>query len=196
MRIFRVLIFYFLLFFDRLRGLLIFSKKGRSQEDAEEKFQLPLLPASDLKKFCKNWFRVIWCPNFVRLQSRIRVLIPRNSEMMIEYKHNSYYEETKEIRYPPVVRRCYSQILGSCDGLLCLLLRGRGHPIIAVYNPSTGKVQLCRRKYNFPHINCYWFGHHPSSGEYVLVLGTESHNLRYKVAVYNFTRRPNFFWPF
>lgn len=141
----------------------------------------------------KFLFQIIWSRIHLyntNNQSRIRVLVPRNPAVMIEYTNYCDQEQTKQINYPPVISTRRSVILGTCDGLLCLLLTGvRGqYSTIAVYNPSTGKyfrVHLSPmiKKYGYS-ISCSWFGRHPSSGEYVLVLG----NLYTEVGVYKFTR--------
>ncbi|KAL7124269.1 hypothetical protein ABFS83_14G037300 [Erythranthe nasuta] len=91
----------------------------------------------------------------------------------------------KIIAYPSEFSGRCPVILGSCDGLICLY--DEGNRKFAVFNPSTRKYDLgLADKFRWLCLSTYasWFGRHPCTGEYVLVIGSQLQGSHVDIRVY------------
>ncbi|KAK6161715.1 hypothetical protein DH2020_005096 [Rehmannia glutinosa] len=121
----------------------------------------------------KPWNDLLSSPEFARIhQNRFKQI----SMAIMDYCRNSSYPTSdrlagNKIYYlPKILPRGKMEIVGSCDGLICLMNRGNRN--IVILNPLTrdywrlGAAESCS---DWSHS---WFGHHPSTGDYTLFLGS------------------------
>ncbi|EYU32694.1 hypothetical protein MIMGU_mgv1a009361mg [Erythranthe guttata] len=143
---------------------------------------LPWIPVLHLFKnfrhVSKELLQLISSPKFIPIHlkkshersksgSRFLITLP---DGVVDYDGGA----TTKIPYPPGFSGCCSTILGSCDGLICLV--DKDIKKVSVFNPSTREYQKREAK-RFLWLSWFkkvsWFGRHPCTGEYVLVVGSE-----------------------
>ncbi|KAL7081418.1 hypothetical protein ACP275_14G038300 [Erythranthe tilingii] len=154
---------------------------------------LSRIPAIDLLKtftlVCKQWRRLISSPEFIQIH--LEKSKERNSDgtqfLVRQPNSAAIYPGGKRIPYPPPLgfSNTGAKFLGSCDGLICLY--DEGNRRFAVYNPSTNKYDLrLADKFRSLFLVSYtsWFGRNPSTGEYVLVVGSHVPQSHFDIRVY------------
>ncbi|KAL6579519.1 hypothetical protein OROMI_009735 [Orobanche minor] len=175
-----------------------------------------LLQQMNTKPVCKDWATLIGTPYFARLHlsrassnvyqttPRIRVLKPVHScryflkepqelDVGIHEYDNYCSEEEKDkiIPYPPVISQFHTIIVGSVDGLICLL--DMDYRLLmeqykfTICNPSTRRFFSVRLPCLLQILRCWFGGGIAAAGEYVLVLLQGISGLNFEFVVYKFT---------
>ncbi|XVF66359.1 hypothetical protein PTKIN_Ptkin10aG0029300 [Pterospermum kingtungense] len=154
---------------------------------------LPLLPVKSLLRFksvCKSWSSLITSPAFTRnhFDRALMSRIPKTIDLKLllsrpcGFKSFDFEKFSDEIRpfktfRPPFGQNKFCRILGSCHGLICLLMGGNDSMcLFFLWNPSTGesnKLPACINfpvLYEFDYFDFYGFGYDSSSDDYKLVI--------------------------
>lgn len=132
---------------------------------------------------CRELFQLISSPRFTRIHlnasnKRCRRILLDMDDGIVDYEDapDAFYDPKNKISpkipLPPGFPSEALRILGSCDGLICLFWK-HGNKL-SVFNPSTRKYAVhCIGKELSRSLlvnGVTWFGRHPSTGEYTLVV--------------------------
>ncbi|KAL3507254.1 hypothetical protein ACH5RR_032636 [Cinchona calisaya] len=165
----------------------------------EEKFSSAIyekillrLEVKDLLKFkcvCYDWYDIISSTRFVQRHlelsktdpekhlHRIFVVYPLTT---IDYRYFGFHIERrwnkiidKPFRYPiEKMSRVDTEIIGSCDGLICLLSGGVNEQITIIWNPCSQELVTSPLPFDRDGVGFYWFGRDNNSNGYKLLLSS------------------------
>ncbi|XP_042515314.1 F-box protein CPR1-like [Macadamia integrifolia] len=147
---------------------------------------LTMLPVNSLLRFrcvSKLWFALIRDPGFIKMHLT-RSLATNTNLSLISIKSSNFYlysldfedckQETLELNHPLKFPRHGTELVGSCNGLLCI--SNYRYRNIFLWNPSTRRYKKLpyiptETPFNRlpPHLAAYGFGYEPITEDYKLV---------------------------
>uniref|UniRef100_A0A803LLA9 F-box domain-containing protein n=1 Tax=Chenopodium quinoa TaxID=63459 RepID=A0A803LLA9_CHEQI len=146
--------------------------------------QLPVKTLVQIQCVCKTWFNIIHGPDFIKMHLEV----PRkcNSGLSLILKGDRFFSvnaqlliKAVEISHPLLCDNEYTNIVGSCNGLICLCKDQN----LALWNPYTGKHEKIHcPDFHFEHAFNHFryfihgFGYDPTSDDYKIVSMLHQHN--------------------
>ena len=121
--------------------------------------RLPIETIVRCKLVCKSWFSLITSPNFIshhlnrtiinnkgHLLIRYRTDEPRKEYCSLRFDSNNTFDEYKRFDFPFTRLHPYIDVVGSCNGLICLSNdRFRYNLRMYLWNPCIRKVLVIPR---------------------------------------------------
>ncbi|XP_004491717.1 F-box/kelch-repeat protein At3g23880-like [Cicer arietinum] len=138
---------------------------------------VPVKTLMQLKCVCKSWNTIVSNPSFAKLHLQRS---PRNTHLMIYtidcsavlFPLSSLPENllTAIPKYPryPFLDMCCSDLVGSCNGLICLVGYSRPYEWLRFWNPATNSLSDILG-YSYGYRNRLTFGYDSSTDTYKVV---------------------------
>lgn len=145
---------------------------------------LKRLPAKSILRFgcvCKAWRNLFNTQSFIsdhlhHSRDRNHCLLFQRVEILSQFHFLDSEMKFREFRTsPPVYLACYTKILGSSNGLLCLRMGSAMSDSKSFYlaNPSIGQIKrvpdIIIREYPY---DCIKFGFCPSTNDYNILIAS------------------------
>uniref|UniRef100_A0A803LPQ4 F-box domain-containing protein n=1 Tax=Chenopodium quinoa TaxID=63459 RepID=A0A803LPQ4_CHEQI len=146
--------------------------------------QLPVKTLVQIQCVCKTWYNIIHGPDFIKMHLEV----PRkcNSGLSLILKGDRFFSvnaqllnKAVEISHPLLYDHEYTDIVGSCNGLICLCKDQN----FALWNPYTGKHEKIpcpdfHFEHAFNHFRYYiqGFGYDHTTDDYKIVSMLQQHN--------------------
>nr|XP_027118306.1 F-box/kelch-repeat protein At3g23880-like [Coffea arabica] len=157
--------------------------------------RLDVKALSRFKCVCNGWHDLISSSRFIRRHLDLSIADPEQNHhrvflifplTTIDYRYFGFHVERKycnkiidkPLRYPREMSPFYLEIIGSCDGLICLLSGVKDKSII-IWNPSSQELVTSPLPFSHADLGFYWFGGDCMSDGYKLLVS--SHRKYHKI---------------
>lgn len=132
------------------------------------------------RSVCKSWYNLFRNPDFIKMHlyhsnrmNYFSLILTKYDDdgfatfLSVDYNHSlSLFDQRVKFCCPLKYRQCLVEILGSCNGLICLKSKPK---VVCIWNPCTNEYVKLPRVSGIPSIRSYGFGYDCKTCDYKVV---------------------------